>query len=183
MGLPMPIVQTGLVQVKTFFHEPVRIRRCARQMAPTIFIDADACPVTRDALGLARARAVPVVLVANATQNLSRYSGRPGVECVQVSGARDAADFAIVERLEVGDIVVTGDIGLAAMVFGRGARAVSLRGRLYSPTTIDMELAVRHAEQRHRRASGRTRGPAPFEDEDRERFRSSLIRLLEEDAR
>ena len=144
----------------------------------TIFIDADACPVTRDALSLARSRKVPVALVANATQNLSRYAERPGVECVQVSGGRDAADFAIVERLDPGDIVVTGDIGLAAMVLGRGALAISPRGRQYSPATIDMELAVRHAEQQHRRSGGRTKGPAPFEDEDRERFVEVLQRLL-----
>ncbi|MBW6469024.1 MAG: YaiI/YqxD family protein [Anaerosomatales bacterium] len=149
-------------------------------MTPTIFIDADACPVTRDALTVARARKLPVVMVANATQNLSRYADRPDVECVQVSGGRDAADFAIVERLAAGDVVVTGDIGLAAMVLGRGARAISHRGRVFSTATIDMELAVRHAEQRHRRAGGRTKGPAPFEDEDREHFRASLTRLLDE---
>ena len=156
--------------------------RYTRQMAPTLFIDADACPVTRDALAIARARAVPVVLVANATQNLARYTGRPGVEAVQVSGGRDAADFAIIEQLAQGDVVVTQDIGLAAMVLGRGARAISPRGRMYSPTTIDMELAVRHAEQRHRRAGGRTKGPSPFEDEDRERFAAVLKRVLSGEA-
>lgn len=144
----------------------------------TIYIDADACPVTRDVLSIARGRKIPVTLVANATQNLARYAERPGVECVEVSGGRDAADFAIVERLAPDDIVVTGDTGLAAMVLGRRARAISPRGRLYSPATIDMELAVRHAEQQHRRSGGRTKGPAPFEDEDRERFVEVLRRLL-----
>jgi hypothetical protein len=146
----------------------------------TIFIDADACPVTRDALGLARARNVPVVLIANATQNLGRYAGRPGVTCVEVSAGSDAADFAIIERLAEGDIVVTQDIGLAAMVLGRGARAISPRGRRYEPATIDLELEFRHAEQRHRRSGGRTRGPTPFEEEDREHFVDVLRRLLTE---
>jgi uncharacterized protein len=151
-------------------------------MAPTVFIDADACPVTRDALAIARRYKAKTVLVANATQNLSRYADRPGVECVQVSGGRDAADFAIVEELAAGDIVVTQDIGLAAMVLGRGAHAISPRGRVFSPATIDMELAVRHAEQRHRRAGGRTKGPSVFEDEDRERFAAVLERILREEA-
>ena len=97
----------------------------------TLFIDADACPVTRDAIAAARSSGVPVVLVANATQNLARYAGRPGVDAVQVAGGRDAADFAIIERLKPGDIVVTQDIGVAAMVLGRGARALSPRGRLF----------------------------------------------------
>lgn len=150
-------------------------------MVTTLFIDADACPVTREALTIARRRKVPAVLVANATQNLSRYAGRPGVEAVEVSGGRDAADFAIVERLSAGDVVVTQDIGLAAMVLGRGAAAISPRGRRYSIATIDMELAVRHAEQRHRRAGGRTRGPSAFEEEDRERFAAVLESVLSGD--
>ena len=147
-------------------------------MSTTLFIDADACPVTRDALAVARTLKVPVVLVGNETQNLSRFAGRDRVETVQVGAGRDAADFAIVERLAAGDVVVTGDIGLAAMVLGRSARAVSPRGRAFSTATIDMELAVRHAEQRHRRAGGRTRGPSAFEEEDRERFVDALERLL-----
>ncbi len=146
----------------------------------TLYIDADACPVTRDAISVARAARAPVVLVGNETQNLARFTGRPGVKALQVSSGRDAADFAIVEQLAAEDVVVTADIGLAAMVLGRGATAISPRGRVFSPVTIDAELAVRHAEQRHRRAGGRTRGPAAFEDEDRERFREVLEGLLRE---
>lgn len=144
----------------------------------TLFVDADACPVTREAIAIARAHKVPAVLVANATQNLSRYAERSGVECFQVSGGRDAADFAIVERLEPGDVVVTQDLGLAAMALGRGASSLSPRGRVHSAATIDVELAVRHAEQKHRRSGGRTQGPAALDDEDRERFRAALERTL-----
>jgi uncharacterized protein YaiI (UPF0178 family) len=146
----------------------------------TLYIDADACPVTRDAISVARSRGLPVVLVGNSTQNFDRYTQRRGVEAVTVSSGRDAADFAIVERLDPEDVVITQDIGLAAMVLGRGASAMSPRGRVFSPLTIDMELAVRHAEQQHRRAGGRTKGPSAFEDEDRERFRDSLARVLAE---
>ncbi len=144
----------------------------------TIYIDADACPVKRETLSIARNRKVSVVLVGNETQNLSRYADRPGVECVQVGAGRDAADFAIIERLEPQDIVVTADLGLAAMVLGRGAQALGHRGRVYSSVTIDLELEFRHAEQKHRRSGGRTRGPTPFEEEDRERFVDSLKGLL-----
>ena len=59
-----------------------------------------------------------------------------------------------------------------------GCRALSPRGREYLPALIDAELAVRHAEQRHRRAGGRTSGPTPFQDEDRERFLEVLKRLV-----
>jgi uncharacterized protein len=144
----------------------------------TIYIDADACPVTRDTLAVARTHSVPVVLVANHSQNLARYADRTGVEIMQVVGGRDSADFAMVPRLAAGDIVVTADIGLAAMALAKGAHALSPRGRVYLTATIDLELAVRHAEQRHRRAGGRTGGPTPFQEEDRTHFRESLKRLL-----
>ena len=147
----------------------------------TVFIDADACPVTRDAIAVARSHSAQVVLVANQSQNLAQYAGRTGVEILQVASGRDSADFAMVPLLAPGDVVVTGDIGLAAMALGRRCRVLSPRGRRYLPATIDAELAVRHAEQRHRRAGGRTTGPTPFQDEDRERFREVLMRLLAEE--
>lgn len=146
----------------------------------TLFIDADACPVTRDAIAIARRRKVPVMVVANATQNLERLASMTGVEAIQVSGGRDAADFAIIESLAAGDVVVTQDIGLAAMALGRGAHAISPRGRRFTSATIDIEMEVRHAEQKVRRSGGRTRGPSAFEVEDREHFSSVLERVLDE---
>jgi uncharacterized protein len=144
----------------------------------TVYIDADACPVTREAISVARSHGLPVVLVGNATQDFSRHLRRAGVEAVQVGQGPDSADFAIVELLVPGDVVVTQDIGLAAMALGRGAAAVSPRGRVFYQATIDIELEVRHAEARHRRAGGRTGGPAPFTEEDREHFVESLERLV-----
>lgn len=149
----------------------------------TVFIDADACPVTREAIAVARTRGLPVVLVGNTTQDFSRHLHRAGVTALQVGQGRDSADFAIVERLQPGDAVVTQDIGLAAMVLGRGGLAISPRGRTFSRATIDIELEVRHAEARHRRRGGRTGGPPAFTDEDREQFSESFERLLREGPR
>jgi len=149
-------------------------------MSPTVFVDADACPVTRDAIELARAKSLAVVLVANSSQNLQRYASRSNVEVMQVASGPDSADYAMVPRLSPGDVVVTQDIGLASMALARGALALSPRGRVFMAATIDAELALRHAEQRHRRAGGRTGGPTPFQQEDRERFRESFKRLLVE---
>lgn len=143
----------------------------------TVFVDADACPVTREAITVARSHHARVVLVADRSQDLSRHV-RPGVEAVAVSTGHDAADFAIVERLEPGDIVVTQDLGVAAMALGRSASAVSPRGRIFWLATMDAELDVRHAENRHRRAGGRTTGPRAFTEKDREHFVESLGRLL-----
>ena len=161
-------------------------------MKPTIYLDADACPVTAEALAVARACQVPAVIAGNSTQNLARHlrrgdprtpTGGFWVDTLPVGVGADAADFAIVQELQPGDIVVTQDIGLAAMALGRGARAIGVRGRVFTLATIDLDLHIRHEEKKVRRQGGRTRGPAPFEDDDRERFMANLRRLVGESLR
>jgi hypothetical protein len=164
-------------------------------MSTTLFIDADACPVTREALDCARKAHVPCVIAGNSTQNLMRHvratdpteppergerSKRDGfwVRILQVGVGADSADFAIVRELGPDDVVVTQDIGLASMVLGRGARAIGVRGHVYNPVTIDSMMFIRHEEKKVRRAGGRTKGPAPFTDEDRKRFVRNLRDLL-----
>ena len=155
----------------------------------TLFIDADACPVTREAIDAARRAKVPCVIAGNSTQNLARHvrasdptQPRQGfwVRTLQVGVGADSADFAIVQELQPNDVVVTQDIGLASIVLGRGAQAIGVRGHVYSPLTIDSMMFIRHEEKKVRRAGGRTRGPAAFEDDDRERFVANLRRLLEQ---
>ena len=158
-----------------------------------IYIDADACPVIREALACARARNIPCVIAGNSTQNLERRL-RPHdprspkdpchpdrgfwVEILQVGVGADSADFAIASAVTPADVVVTQDIGLADIVLGRGARAIGVRGRVYNPLTIDSAMFIRHEEKKLRRAGGRTSGPAAFTDEDRERFRRNLASLV-----
>ena len=155
-----------------------------------LFIDADACPVTRDALAVARRCHAAVIIAGNSTQNLERHirrddprtpeAARKGfwVDTLAVGVSTDSADFAIVERLQPGDVVVTQDIGLASMVLGRDAAAIGVRGRVYDKATIDMQLFIRHEEKKARRAGRRTKGPDPFTDEDRARFAHNLEGLL-----
>lgn len=161
-------------------------------MKPTIYIDADACPVTSIALAVARKNHLPTVIAGNSTQNLARHIHRGDpreprdgfwVDTLPVGIGADAADFAIVQELAPGDIVVTQDIGLAAMVLGRRARAIGVRGRVYTLATIDLDMHIRHEEKKVRRQGGRTKGPAAFEDDDRERFAANLQRLVDEALR
>lgn len=161
-------------------------------MKPTIYLDADACPVTAEALAVARACQVTAVIAGNSTQNLARHlrrgdprtpTGGFWVDTLPVGVGADAADFAIVQELQPGDIVVTQDIGLAAMALGRGARAIGVRGRVFTLATIDLDLHIRHEEKKVRRQGGRTKGPAAFEDDDRERFSANLQRLVDEALR
>lgn len=156
---------------------------------PTIFIDADACPVTAEAVAIARKEKIPVIIAGNSTQNLARHIKRGDprkptdgfwADTLAVPVGDDSADFAIIEQLSEGDIVVTQDIGLAAMVLGRGAAAIGVRGRVFTKATIDMDMEIRHVEKKVRRQGGRTKGPAAFTDEDRERFSANLQRLVDE---
>ncbi len=145
-----------------------------------VIVDADACPSLNEILRVSRAHKAPVVLVGNDTQNLQRFDQTTGVSTVVVPSERDAADYAIVALVHAGDIVITSDIGLAALALSKKADTISPRGKVYNPATIDTELFLRHEGQKIRRAGGRTKGPAPYTGEDRERLVDMLKRLLEE---
>lgn len=163
-----------------------------------IYIDADACPVIRETLACARAHGIPCIIAGNTTQNLERSlrpsdprepkdPGHPDssfwADILEVSVGADSADFAIASAITPADVVVTQDIGLADIVLGRGARAIGVRGRIYNPLTIDSMMYIRHEEKKVRRAGGRTKGPSAFTDEDRDRFRHNLDKLVREAKR
>ena len=160
---------------------------------PTLFIDADACPVTREALDCARKAGVPVVIAGDSGHNLLKHvrssdptEPRDGfwVSTIEVVQGQDSADFAIVCQLEPGDVVVTQDMGLASMALGREATAVGVRGEKYDKRTIDALLLVRHAEKEARRDPRRRTspkgGPRAFTNEDRRRFSARLREVLDE---
>ena len=160
---------------------------------PTLYIDADACPVTREALDCARQAHIPCVIAGDSGHNLLKHvrandptEPRDGfwVSTLEVQQGQDSADFAIVCQLEPGDVVVTQDMGLASMVLGRGAKAIGVRGETYDKRTIDALLLVRHAEKEARRDPRRRTspkgGPRAFTDADRRRFSSRLRELLRE---
>lgn len=159
---------------------------------PTLFIDADACPVTREALDCARKARIPCVIAGDSGHNLLKHvrasdatEPRDGfwVSTISVQQGQDSADFAIVCELEPGDVVVTQDMGLAAMALGRGAQAVGVRGEVYDKYTIDALLMVRHAEKEARRNQRRHTspkgGPRTFTNDDRRRFTANLKELLQ----
>ena len=129
-------------------------------MPRTLFIDADACPVTRESIDCARRAGVAVVIAGNSTQNWngifaattrampSTRDAAFGHDARRECGRRQRRLLPIIERLQTGDVVVTQDIGLASMVLGRDAAAIGVRGRVYDKATIDMQLFIRHEERR-----------------------------------
>lgn len=142
-----------------------------------IFVDADACPnVIKEILFRAAERAqVPVTLVAN---SWLRTPPSRWVKSLQVPGGLDVADSEIVRRCAPGDLVVTADIPLAALVVDKGALALNPRGELYTADSIAQRLSMRNFMDELRGAGVDTGGPAGFHARDRQAFGNALDRWL-----
>ncbi len=145
---------------------------------PHILVDADACPVVRETVEIARRHALPVTLLCDEHHVLqSDYA-----QVRYVSSGANAVDIALVNLCRRGDVVVTQDYGVAAMALGRGAYAIHHSGRRYTDENIDRMLMERHVAKKARRASGKhhMKGPSAFTKEDRQRFCEAFEALLTE---
>lgn len=142
-----------------------------------IWVDADACPaVIKDILYRAAERAqVVLTLVANQPLRVPRS---PYIRTLQVPRGFDAADAKIAAEVAAGDLVVTGDIPLAAAVLERGGHALDPRGEPYSADTIRGRLAMRSFMDELRGSGVDTGGPAGLSQADRQAFANQLDRFL-----
>ena len=142
-----------------------------------IWVDADACPaVIKEILYRAAERVqIPMTLVANKGLRVpaSRF-----ISTLQVLHGFDVADNEILNRIEVGDLVITGDIPLASAVIDRGAHALDPRGDLYTTDNICERLQMRNFMDGLRAGGVQTTGPAALDQADRKRFADQLDRLL-----
>lgn len=142
-----------------------------------IFVDADACPVTRIVEQTARERGIPCSLLCDTNHVLSSdYS-----EIRIIGAGADAVDFALINLCHKGDIVVTQDYGVAAMALGKGAYAIHQSGRWYTNENIDRLLMERHMAKKARMGKGKhhLKGSAKRTQEDDDRFRESFEKLVE----
>jgi uncharacterized protein YaiI (UPF0178 family) len=146
-----------------------------------IWVDADACPaVIKDILFRAAERtAIRVTLVANHALPVprSRY-----IDFVQVRHGFDVADNEIVKRLSAGDLVITGDIPLAAEVIEKGGQALSPRGELHTADNIKARLNIRDFMETMRASGVNTGGPDALSHADRKSFADQLDRILARQA-
>lgn len=142
-----------------------------------IWVDADACPaVIKDILfRVAERRALQVTLVAN---QLLRVPGSRFITALQVPSGADVADAEIVARLAPGDLVITGDIPLAAQVLDKAGFALNPRGEFYTTDNIAQQLSMRAFMEELRSGGVDTGGPAPFSQADRQSFANALDRHL-----
>ncbi|HEX6959163.1 MAG TPA: YaiI/YqxD family protein [Ferrovibrio sp.] len=143
---------------------------------PTLYIDADACPVKDEAFRVAERHGLPVVVVANAW--LAGVPRVPWIRQVTVGNAPDAADDWIAAEAKSGDIVVTADIPLAARCVKAGAVALAPNGRAFTAESIGMDLALRNLMTELRSADPLAQatggGPKPFSAKDRSAFLQAL---------
>lgn len=142
-----------------------------------IWVDADACPgVVKEILfRVAERLQLQVTLVAN---QLIRVPGSRFIRALQVPSGADVADTEIVERLAPGDLVVTGDIPLAARVLEKGGFALNPRGEFYTEDNIAQQLTMRAFMEELRSGGVDTGGPSAFGQADRQRFGNALDRHL-----
>ena len=146
-----------------------------------LYIDADACPVKAEAEKVATRHKVRMFVVSNGGL---RPSQNPLVETVIVPDGPDVADMWIAERAGKGDVVVTGDIPLAAKCVEAGARVLKHNGEALSAANIGNVLATRDLMADLRAADPfRQGGGKGFTKADRSRFLEALERELRAAAR
>ena len=140
-----------------------------------IYVDADACPVKDEIYKVARRYKLPVTLVANSDM---RTPGGQWCRLVVVDKGLDEADDWIVEQVEKDDIVITGDIPLAARCLDRAARVLGHKGQPFTDENVGSALASRQLLKQLREQGIMGGGPPPFSKKDRSLFLQQLDQMI-----
>ena len=143
-----------------------------------LWIDADAAPrdVKEVAYRAAERLRLDTVLVAN--QRLVVPAGMPFVSAVWVNGGPDVADRHIADHAEPGDVAVTADIPLAAILVGKGVRVIDPRGEEYTAENVGERLSVRDFMDGLRGAGVETGGHRAYGPREKQAFANALDRAL-----
>ena len=139
----------------------------------SIWVDGDACPkVIKEILFRAAIRTkTPVILVAN---QMLYTPPSPFIKSIQVASGFDVADAHIVARAQLGDLVITADVPLAALVVEKGVLALNPRGEIYTSENIASLLSMRDFMATLRDSGVQTGGPSAFSQRDTQHFAKSL---------
>lgn len=141
-----------------------------------ILIDADGCPVTKITIEIAKRYNIKPVIFCD-TSHIFDY---PGIEVVTVGKGADSADYALVNSIQQGDIIVTQDYGLSAMALAKKGCPITQNGVVICNDNIDLMLATRHAAKKARMAGKHLKGPSKRTKEQDIKFENALIILIEE---
>ena len=142
-----------------------------------IWVDADACPkaIKEILFRVAEREGIFMTLVANQPLVIPRLKN---ICSLRVASGFDAADNEIVEKLDAGDLVLTADIPLAALVIAKGGFALNPRGVLYTEDNIHERLGMRDFMDSLRATGIETGGPALFSQRDKQTFANQLDRFV-----
>lgn len=143
-----------------------------------LWLDADAAPRdVKDICFRASERlSLETVLVAN--QRIQLPAGYAHLSAVRVDGGPDVADRYIAEHATAGDVAVTADIPLAALLVPNGVVVIDPRGEVFTAESIGERLSVRNFMDGLRGAGVETGGHAPYSARDKQTFANALDRAL-----
>lgn len=139
-----------------------------------ILIDADGCPVVDLAVRMANEYAIGCLILCDT----SHVFEKDGAVTLTFDKGADCVDFALVNRVLAGDIVITQDYGLAAMCLSKHARVIHQDGMEYTDDNINALLLARYTSQKIRSSGGRLKGPKKRTAEQDHSFEETLARLL-----
>lgn len=140
-----------------------------------VLIDADACPVTDMGVALCKKYGVECILLCDTAHEMYR----DGALTLVFDKGADSVDFALVNRVSAGDMVITQDYGLASMCLAKRAKVLHQDGWAYTEDNIQGLLAMRHVAKKHRMAGGRTKGPHKRTKAQDEAFYKAMEALLQ----
>lgn len=143
-----------------------------------MWIDADAAPrdVKEVVFRAAKRLSVETVLVANGPIQIP--ANATTVSTVVVRQGANIADQYISDRSQSGDIAVTADIPLAAVLVEKGLHVIDPRGDVFDINNIHSRLAARDFFESVRSAGIQTPGAGPYSGQDKKAFADSLDRAL-----
>jgi uncharacterized protein YaiI (UPF0178 family) len=139
-----------------------------------IIIDADASPVRKIVVGIAKKYQIELIMVSNINHEIFEDYGK----IYTVDQGQDSADHLIVSLSSKGDLVVTQDYGLAALILSKGGDVIHQDGWFFSNENIDQLLMSRHLNQKLRKVNKRPKAIPKRKDSDNDAFRKALINYL-----
>lgn len=139
-----------------------------------VLIDADGCPVVDIAIALCINNNIDCYILCDTAHEIQRT----GAVTLTFDKGADSVDFALVNRVESGDIVITQDYGLASMCLAKKANVLHQDGWEYTQWNIDALLFQRHATKEYRTSGGRIKGPAKRKAAQDKAFLAALQQLV-----
>ncbi len=140
-----------------------------------ILIDADGCPVVKITVAQAKKHGLEAVIIADTAHEFRDDYAK----VIIVDKSADSADFRLANLVQAGDIAITQDYGLAAMILAKKGIPIRQDGLVYNNDNIDTLLMARHTAKKIRRAGGRLKGPSKRTSEDDKAFLKSLCEILD----